>query len=520
MDKQKDPSASSSGVASTGSNEEGGVRKMRVQDYGRAFWSKAATPVLFYDREGVPENRIVRLDREEEMAKSVLPRTDLLYVENERQMYYWTGRFYAPLAMGDKTTGPLARFVTDWLTQQYEVSAKTSLIAELQASILKGCPNIFKTNQAPRFIALEDAAFDFDTFTTAPFSRDEAIFGSLPAVSTQLDQPTPVFDRFLKDAFPDEDGVREFVVEMMGYYLIPHDEEPACFFLHGAAASGKSTLIDLMRHLIGWRFYSAISMKDLTTDKFVAAGLAGKLANIYDEDQSDKVDLGKLKALISHVPLEVQRKFEQPFMMKPYAKFIFAANHLPTFNSFDKGVHRRIWLIEFMHSVPPEKADKHLLDKLKAESSGIVGKCLRAAKGFVDRGYRFNAPAVAIEWKEEFNIESNPVLQFIDEKFRISNAKEATDNAPIDSAYGSGNHWWIPCTVLYGHYKEWCQQNNRLPFSSTRFFKVLTHELPEIPSGRFGKDRIRFKGLIAKDESMKLQPLNATWSPNSKQYGS
>lgn len=472
----------------------------------KTFWASEITPILFQNREAMRNQGMVKGD-DDRFSLLVVPRHHLLWLENDHTFALWNGSFFSHLSTGDNEAGPFARLIAGFLQQQFEVSLRQAMVAEIQKAILRSPFTTLYDTLSPEFVALQNnQAFSLRTFKPVFHSPETPILRFIDADQKHFRDPTPAFDKLLADAFPDDPAMRELIIEMLGYYMIPHDDEPACFFLYGAAASGKSTLLNLLKLLIGGQeFISALSLQDLTTDKFMAANLSGKILNLYDEDESTHVDLGKLKLLVSHGELEVQRKFENAFKLTPYAKFIFASNQLSQFSQVDQGMMRRIYLIEFKHSVPQHLRDKNLMTKLKAEFSGIVGKCLRAALAFVERGQTFQVPASVEALKREFQEDNNPVLAFISERYKASPITIANQDQHLPLK-GRDTPYWIANDVLYANYKEWCETNGRQAMSLVRFFRVLSLERQDIPFLRYGASRTRYRGLVKIEDAERLIP--------------
>ena len=60
------------------------------------------------------------------------------------------------------------------------------------------------------------------------------------------------------------------------------------------------------------------------------------------------------------------------FKYKPVFKLIFAGNHKPAIKNVDEAMRRRIHLVPFTMTIPPERRDHDLTEKLKAEHGGIL----------------------------------------------------------------------------------------------------------------------------------------------------
>lgn len=491
-------------------------KKELTQDYATLFWDQGCT-FLFPDFDAVVEDNTTliqtirpqsfeNLKDPADFAKfpyifALNPHRDLVYSQNERLFYYWNGRNYYPIDDANAREGGLARLIRAFLKANIgrrRINLNTALVSDVRTAIVTEPVKIFVSTKAPTRLAIRDGTLDFNTFTvTDGHDQERPAFRYLDVDSTLFSAPTPAFDQLLRDAFPDDPEMHDFILQMLAYYFIPQDKEPACFFLYGVAASGKSTLLDLIRDLLsGPRFYSASSLQAITTDKFVAANLAGKLANIYDEDESGYVDLGKLKGLVSHTPTDAQRKFQDVFLLHPFAKFIFASNQFPNFAGIDQGMMRRIYPIEFLHSTPEEKRDKDLKEKLRSELSGIVGKIIRAAQAFVSRGQRFLVPASVKALKEDFRSDNNPVIGFILENFTIPSEAEASLHIPGSTSPGTLNPW-VPTGDLYTQYEDWVKKMGHKPVSHKSFTQILKTELPNIAYRRTNRDR--YRALIPKN---------------------
>lgn len=517
-----------------------------TQEYANRFWDKDTT-FLFSDVAAVESSQtggqiIKMFDQntpathdfdEADLALSkerfgptspftlLNPATDLIYVPNEALFYYWRGTHYFPLQDQHYQTGNFASMLRQFLLYMAKkkedakpsLSVNAALVAELRTAVMSLPLNIVKYSGAPRYLAIKNGTLDLldPTFPIIPnHDQSRPAFRYLDVDSALFTQPTPAFDHLLESAFPNDDEMQSYVLEMLAYYFIPQRKEPACFFLYGVAASGKSTLLDLIRVLLsGENYYSALSIQSLTLDKYAVANLAGKLANIYDEDESGRVDIGKLKGLISGAPTGAERKYQQGFTLTPFAKFLFAGNQLPDFSHPDDGTMRRLHFIEFTHTIPEDARDKELGEKLITELSGIVGKILRSARTFLARNQTFLIPAKAKALKETFREENNPVIGFIHETYEIPKEDDLRMIAPLTGPPYPNNfkkNPWLKCEDIYLKYVEWIKNNGMFPLRSPKFFSVLSKEFPNMPVTR--TKQARYRALIPKDEWAAMVPVH------------
>jgi putative DNA primase/helicase len=74
-------------------------------------------------------------------------------------------------------------------------------------------------------------------------------------------------------------------------------------FLFGAARSGKSTYLRLLQEIAGPENYSAVTLHQLSDDRFAAANLYGKMLNVAaDLPASHVEDLSTFKMMTGRRP--------------------------------------------------------------------------------------------------------------------------------------------------------------------------------------------------------------------------
>ncbi len=428
-------------------------------------------------------------------------KVDILFHADEQIFYHYdqASGAWVIIPVGDRDTGPLAKMLSSFLETNFpDVDANSSAIKELRAAIVRIMDNVVgeETHELTRYTAFQDGLLDWQTFELVPHDKTKLAFHSFPFSYPHETQVihTPVFDAYLARAFKDDAAMQAFIPEMIGYYMLPKTKEPAAFYLYGQARSGKSVMLDLMRELIGDRFTCSFSLQSLTSDKYTVAELAGKRVNIQDEDESEFILSDKFKALISQSRIQAERKYGTPFSFCPHCKLLFGSNQLPMFKSVDDGLMRRLRFIEYKHPLLPEEQDKEILEKLIRELSGIVQRSIKAARAFMDRGQEFNLSESSIHTAEQFAIESEPALAFMEECYQIY-PDAASDAVPSEG--------WTPYSDIYKHYQTWCKENGKYPKSSSKFVKVLDR-IPKLKIGR--SSDIRFRSCVRRGSQTYPKP--------------
>ena len=431
-----------------------------------------------------------------ETNERLTPFSDLAFNTSENCFYFYRNGVWLLLPDTNARTGDTARMIELFLREYFPtVNTTTTKLIEIKEALLRESPSRFSTaNKVPNYIVFSDLTLDLSTlpFTPTQHARTHFALLSIPFPLSSANSPTPTFNAYLNHAFPSPEE-QDFLLSVIGYYLIPYAKEPAAFYLYGPPRTGKSRFLRLLQSIFTPRFYSSFSLQSLTTDSCAVAELSGKFINILDEDESERVASDKFKALVDQNPTEARRLYQAPFTFKPYAKFLFASNQLPNFRYVD-GLERRLHFIHFKNPVPVASQDKELDEKLYAELPGIIGKALAAATSFLGRNGEFKPPLSSLVLKEEFLRFAMPAAQFV---------AECAVTLPEADEVASGT--WTPNKRLYDAYATWCHATGHRALSSQNFHRQLL-ALPNITT------------RIVHDERRKNLQLNPS-SPYAYLFG-
>jgi putative DNA primase/helicase len=276
----------------------------------------------------------------------------------------------------------------------------------------------------------------------------------------------PQFLRFLISLLPDEEIY--LMQEIFGYFLIPVNKAQKSFVFVGAPNAGKSTLLSVVQEiLLGSENVSNIPWQNLA-DRFNKAELFGKLANIFADLPSKSIDdNGMFKALTGEDYITAERKNKDPFSFRPYARLLFSCNEIPrNYGDRSDGFYRRLIIIRFDKSVPEDRRDPNLREKLSVERDGILMWSLAGLKRLIANSYQFTETDTTRAELRRYRIESNSVLSFAEEFCKIDAAKTTLRDE------------------LFMHYREYCHNAGMKPMSQGMFNKELETSQSSIKRGR------------------------------------
>ena len=262
----------------------------------------------------------------------------------------------------------------------------------------------------------------------------------------EKDADCPVWKMFLMQIFNKDLQLIRFIQKAMGYALIGDVSEQCLFILWGTGANGKSTFLNVMLELFGdYALSTGIEtfMKKNSEQSNDIARLKGmRLVTTSEIEQGRQISESLIKMVTGEDALTARFLYGEYFSFKPTFKIFMATNHKPKIRGADNGIWRRIKMIPFTVTIPPEQRDKNLTEKLIAENSGILNWLLK--------GYAM--------WKKE-GLEEPPAVREANEEYRMdmdSVGTFVTDCLELDASL----QWRLPTNMLYQTYIKWCNKNN------------------------------------------------------------
>ena len=229
----------------------------------------------------------------------------------------------------------------------------------------------------------------------------------------------PMWDKFISEVFP---GDSEAIAwEIPAWLMTPDTSIQKAILLMGDGANGKSTYLRAVLAFIGKHNTAAVSLHKLENDRFSAARLIGRLANICpDLPGTDLTSTSVFKAITGGDPLMAEYKFKDSFDFVPYARLVFSANHPPKSQDASPAFFRRWIVVPFERTfadkapdtIPGDKLDAILSDPV--ELSGVLNKALEALVVIRTRG--LSESDSTNRATDEFRQATDPLAVWLDRK--------------------------------------------------------------------------------------------------------
>lgn len=269
----------------------------------------------------------------------------------------------------------------------------------------------------------------------------------------------PIWRQFLDEVTGGDVELQAYLQRMTGYALTGSTQEHALFFLYGTGANGKSVFVNTLATILG--DYAANAPMDTfmetRTDRHPTdmAGLRGaRFVAAIETEQGRRWAESKIKNLTGGDKISARFMRQDFFEFFPQFKLFVAGNHKPAIRNIDEAMKRRLHLIPFTITVPPERRDKHLQQKLLAERDGILAWAVQGCLDWQRLG-RLDPPQQVLEATEEYFEAEDALGRWLDERcVREANAKSLT-------------------AELFTDWKQWADAAGEFIGSQKRFADLL-----------------------------------------------
>lgn len=162
-------------------------------------------------------------------------------------------------------------------------------------------------------------------------------------------------------------------------------------FCSGTGANRKSTFISATTGCIG-DYHRVAPLETFTAannDRHPTelAGLRGaRLVTSVETEEGRRWAESKVKSLTGGDKIAARFMRQDVFDYLPAFKLLIAGNHKPGLRTVDEAIRRRLHLLLFTSSIPPEIRDEKLVEKLQAEWPGILAWAIRGCLDWQRQG--------------------------------------------------------------------------------------------------------------------------------------
>jgi P4 family phage/plasmid primase-like protien len=304
---------------------------------------------------------------------------------------------------------------------------------------------LFDSN--PNIITFADCVLDLQTWTTVPHSVAHYSTSKLPfaydPTATLLE-----WDRFLRALpFP------EFMQRFAGYCLTSETKYETALWLWGPPGGGKSTYIEALCAMLGAKA-CVLGLSEIERSQFALAQLPGRTLAVSTELPARIVRSANIiNAIISGEVIPIERKYINPYSIRPHAKIIWGMNQLPAVSTEGVGMFRRIVPVHFA-SIPEPERDPMLKEAIMKSPMAVANWAIEGLRS-VQSTNSLQIPTELIAARDQYREHNDLTLNFVNEMCDRDLEKR------------------VKTTSLYTAYKAWVSQNGYRAVSIRSFTSDL-----------------------------------------------
>lgn len=294
-----------------------------------------------------------------------------------------------------------------------------------------------KLDADPWLLGYPNGTADLRTGALRPHRRCDLLTRSI-SVNYDPDASCPTWDRFLDEVMLGDVELVRYLQRCVGYSLCGTIQEQIFIVLHGTGQNGKSTFVGTLRALLG-SYGSTLNAKaflsaDSTGVPNDIAALDGARFVIASEAREGApLDEALVKAVTGGEPISARFMRQEWFEFTPAFQVWYSSNHRPIIRGTDHGIWRRMRLIPWNYTVPPDRDDKFLGAKLLDEGPGILAWAVRGALAWQADG--LGTPEAVLQATKEYRSEMDLLADFLADCCNVGPLASGVENTDLFRAF-------------------------------------------------------------------------------------
>lgn len=303
----------------------------------------------------------------------------------------------------------------------------------------------------------------------------------------------PLWISFLTDVTNGSNQLIEYLQRISGYALTGSTREHALFFLYGTGRNGKGVFTNTLNGILNdYAKVAPVETFTASRNERHPAELAmlrgARLVTAQETEEGGAWAESRIKALTAGDPVTARFMRQDFFTYTPQLKLFIAGNHKPSLKTVDEAMRSRLHLIPFTVTIPEDKRDPELANKLREEWPGILNWMLHGCLDYLDLGLQ--PPEEVLSATSEYFVTQDTFSEWLDDECEV------------------GTSYWEPSALLFSRWKEYAKLQNAPIGRQAELGEKL-----KVAGFRYTRDNVR--GRIWEGLRLKPQPQPDRFGINS-----
>lgn len=304
---------------------------------------------------------------------------------------------------------------------------------------------------------VRNGMIDLHTGRLGPHDREKLI---TKVVEIEYDEHAvcPRFERFLREVFDGDDEVVQFMQRFLGYCLTGDVSEHVIALWYGHGRNGKSTLIEVIQHVLG-PYAGALAPGMLladagthhSTERVDLRGLRFAFESEIDEGRQWNEAL--LKRLTGGDTIKGRRLYREAIEFRPTHKIVMSANSKPITRNNGLAFWKRMVLVPFEVSFAGRE-DRGLYEQLCKEAPGILTWCVKGCLAWQKRG--LDIPQTIRKAVNAYRNDMDLIVQFVDQCLEIADDPDVR----------------VDRVLVHKAFADWCVDEG-VKFTRNAFYRMM-----------------------------------------------
>jgi P4 family phage/plasmid primase-like protien len=281
------------------------------------------------------------------------------------------------------------------------------------------------------YIVFKDKTLNINTWKYEPHSPKHRAFSAIPFNAPDLEKEIycPKYQAMLDWLSEEDADTKEMILQFLGATISQIDlgHRRASLLFVGAHGSGKSSLINVQRKILGDDNFAAMNFSALSKDNFESAELYHKRIGLFsDMDYQRADDINMFKQLSGGDPISGNKKYGAKFKFTFRGLLIMVSNTPPVWGG-DKGrgLYERLFIVH-VHNALKEMNSEIIQEIVEEEVEGVMLLQLMALKEFM-KTMTFKQGEKQIAARNFMYVNNDELIKFFMDTltFRNSEGEEA-----------------------------------------------------------------------------------------------